>query len=71
MSNELPCGAGPLQANKSQESQAYHAGETSGTQFLEELESRHRHVLDELEALNARIEQVLNQYAAGRQRNVA
>ncbi len=68
MSNELPCGAGPPPAHPSQPS---HAGETAGTRFLEELESRHKHVLDELETLNVRIEQVLKQYAESRQRNVA
>lgn len=31
----------------------------SGAQFLEELERKHTYVLDELDALNARIESVL------------
>lgn len=68
MSNELHCGAHQPQANKSRASEA---GETSGTQFLEELESRHKHVLDELELLNTRIEQVLKMYVEGRQQEVA
>ncbi len=39
----------------------------SGTQFLEALESKHTYVLDELDALNARIESVLKLYVEGRQ----
>lgn len=39
----------------------------SGSQFLEELESKHTYVLDELDALNARIESVLKLYAESRQ----
>lgn len=38
----------------------------SGAPFLEELESRHTYVLDELEALNARIESVLKLYVESR-----
>lgn len=67
MSSELQCGENQSQVNKSH---ASHAGETSGTQFLEELESRHKHVLDELDALNTRIEQVLKLYVEGRQEKV-
>lgn len=38
----------------------------SGVQFLEELESKHTYVLDELDALNARIESVLKLYVESR-----
>lgn len=41
----------------------------SGTQFLDELEKKHNHVLDELDALNTRIERVLAHYAESRQMN--
>lgn len=68
MPSELQSGATPPSANKPH---ASHADETSGLQFLEELESRHNHVLDELDALNKRIEQVLKQYAESRPANVA
>lgn len=39
----------------------------TGATFLEELESKHNHVLDELDALNARIENVLKLYVQSRQ----
>ncbi|MCC7336868.1 MAG: hypothetical protein IT422_17395 [Pirellulaceae bacterium] len=39
----------------------------SGAQFLEALESKHTYVLDELDALNARIESVLKLYVESRQ----
>ncbi len=39
------------------------ASEPRGAAFLELLESKHDHVLTELDALNERIEQVLNMYA--------
>ena len=39
----------------------------SGVQFLEELESKHTYVLDELDALNARIESVLKLCVESRQ----
>lgn len=68
MSSELQCVENKAQANKSHASDA---AEPSGTQFLEELESRHKHVLDELELLNTRIEQVLKLYVEGRQQHVA
>jgi hypothetical protein len=37
-----------------------------GLAFLEGLETRHRQVLDELDALNTRIESVLDSYARHR-----
>ena len=51
--------------------QAGSAEENSGMQFLEQLESRHNHVLDELETLNARIEEVLKLYVESRQTRAA
>ncbi len=39
----------------------------SSTAFLEELESKHNHVLTELDRLNERIEKVLAMYQSGRQ----
>ncbi|MEO8271635.1 MAG: hypothetical protein ABI557_18070, partial [Aureliella sp.] len=39
----------------------------SGSQFLEELERKHTQVLDELDAINVRIENVLKMYAESRQ----
>ena len=39
----------------------------TGATFLEELENKHNHVLDELDALNARIENVLKLYVQSRQ----
>ena len=39
----------------------------SGAKFLDELESKHSYVLDELEALNVRIESVLKLYVESRQ----
>ncbi len=44
----------------------YNSTSQSGVHFLEELESKHTHVLDELDALNARIESVLKLYAESR-----
>lgn len=43
------------------------AAPLSGAQFLEALESKHTYVLDELDALNARIESVLKLYVESRQ----
>lgn len=43
----------------------------SALEFLQELEARHSQVLDELDALNARIEGVLGEYAQNRQRPAA
>ncbi len=40
--------------------------EPHGAEFLDLLENKHNHVLTELDALNERIEQVLNSYAQGR-----
>lgn len=68
MSNELPSGPRQPQAHQPQTSPA---DEASGMQFLEQLESRHKHVLDELDALNSRIEEVLKLYVESRQANVA
>lgn len=42
------------------------AAEPQGAEFLDLLENKHNHVLTELDALNERIEQVLNSYAKGR-----
>ncbi|MCA9133284.1 MAG: hypothetical protein KDA45_09020 [Planctomycetales bacterium] len=39
----------------------------SGLAFLEDLAARHSYVLDELEGLNARIEEVLTSYSKSRQ----
>lgn len=41
-------------------------GDSFGLQFLAQLESKHDQVLEELDSLNARIEQVLLHYAASR-----
>lgn len=43
------------------------AAPLAGAQFLEALESKHTYVLDELDALNARIESVLKMYVESRQ----
>ncbi|MEZ6134971.1 MAG: hypothetical protein R3C53_08695 [Pirellulaceae bacterium] len=38
----------------------------SALDFLQDLESRHTHVLDELDSLNSRIEAVLEMYTQSR-----
>ncbi len=64
-SNATNMSAAPAIAPTAKLSAAAH--EQAGLQFLEQLESKHNLVLDELDALNARIEQVLQHYAASRQ----
>ena len=66
MTSELQSSDSQLPTSKSS-----HTAETSGARFLEELESRHKYVLDELDELNSRIEQVLKMYVQGRQENAA
>ena len=43
-----------------------HRTEVRGIEFLEQLESRHDQVLNELELLNERVESVLKMYTQGR-----
>lgn len=73
MSADLQPAASRPQTNKLQDSKPLvtHAGEISGMQFLDELECRHNRVLDELDTLNTRIQEVLKLYAERRQTTVA